>query len=206
MSTGDTDPQAPTSSAAPNSEASSATAPNAAQPNATALNANEPNAVDPPTEGLAAPENTSDTLSDALVTAEQLAVNESEESEPIEPEPSDAPAVDPSNTRSGESRRTLSVWSARGFRMRMLRWTRQLAHVNSLESTLKAEDDSAIRKRSLALRYRAMAGEKLSVLMPEAYALVREAGRRALSMRHYDVQVIGGISLYEGCIAEMQTG
>ena len=51
-----------------------------------------------------------------------------------------------------------------------------------------------------------MAGEKLSTLLPEGYALVREAGRRALSMRHYDVQVIGGVALFEGYIAEMQTG
>src|SRR5690606_14189781 len=68
------------------------------------------------------------------------------------------------------------------------------------------ENDLSLRKRSLALRYRAMAGEKLVALLPEAYALCREAGRRANSMRHYDVQMIGGIALYEGCIAEMQTG
>ncbi len=88
----------------------------------------------------------------------------------------------------------------------MIRWRRQLSQINDLESTLQAEDDASLRKRSLALRYRAMAGEKLSTLLPEAYALVREAGRRALSMRHYDVQIVGGISLFEGCIAEMQTG
>ena len=71
---------------------------------------------------------------------------------------------------------------------------------------MKAEEDATLRKHSLALRYRAMAGEKLSSILPEAYALVREAGRRALSMRHYDVQLIGGVALYEGCITEMQTG
>ncbi|MFK8112458.1 MAG: preprotein translocase subunit SecA [Rubripirellula sp.] len=96
--------------------------------------------------------------------------------------------------------------SARGFRTKMLRWRRQLALINGLESTLEKEDDASLRKRSLALRYRAMAGEKLSILLPEAYALVRESGRRTLSMRHYDVQLIGGVSLFEGCIAEMQTG
>ncbi len=69
-----------------------------------------------------------------------------------------------------------------------------------------AEPADALRKRSLAIRYRAMAGEKLSSLIPEAYALIREAGRRTLSMRHYDVQMIGGIALYEGYVAEMQTG
>jgi preprotein translocase subunit SecA len=114
----------------------------------------------------------------------------------------DAPAT---STR-GDSHRALSILSAKGFRIRLLRWRRQLALINALEPTLEAEDDATLRKRSLALRYRAMAGEKLSVLLPEGYALVREAGRRALQMRHYDVQIIGGISLYEGCVAEMQTG
>ncbi len=88
----------------------------------------------------------------------------------------------------------------------MVRWKRQLSLVNALEPVLMKEPDTELRKRSLAIRYRAMAGEKLSLLLPEAYALVREAGRRALSMRHYDVQIIGGVALYEGHIAEMQTG
>jgi preprotein translocase subunit SecA len=108
--------------------------------------------------------------------------------------------------RRPESNRALSLWTARGFRLRMIRWRRQLAEINTLEPQLQAEDESTLRKRSLALRYRAMAGEKLSLLLPEAYALVREAGRRSLSMRHYDVQIVGGIALFEGCIAEMQTG
>ncbi|MGI9445291.1 MAG: helicase-related protein [Rubripirellula sp.] len=106
----------------------------------------------------------------------------------------------------GESQRALSVASARGFRLKMLRWRRQLAEISAMEPTLMTESDALLRKRSLALRYRAMAGERLGSLLPEGYALVREAGRRALKMRHYDVQIVGGISLFEGCIAEMQTG
>ena len=101
---------------------------------------------------------------------------------------------------------TMSVFSGGGFHPGMVRWKRMLAEINELESTLKPESEAELRKRSLALRYRAMAGEKLAKLLPEGYALVREAGRRALGMRHYDVQVIGGISLFEGHIAEMQTG
>jgi preprotein translocase subunit SecA len=66
--------------------------------------------------------------------------------------------------------------------------------------------DRDLRKRSLALRYRANSGEPLDKLMPEAFALVREAGRRYLGMRHYEVQMLGGIALHNGCIAEMQTG
>jgi preprotein translocase subunit SecA len=92
------------------------------------------------------------------------------------------------------------------FSFRMRRWRRMLQQINAMEPSLKAENDLALRKRSLALRYRAMAGEKLATLLPEAYALCREAGRRAISMRHYDVQMIGGIALFEGCVAEMQTG
>ncbi|WP_068259073.1 preprotein translocase subunit SecA [Rubripirellula obstinata] len=98
------------------------------------------------------------------------------------------------------------MFSRQGFRPQMVRWKRQLAQVNALEEVLKKEDDASLRKRSLALRYQAMAGEKLSTLLPEGYALVREAGRRTLSMRHYDVQIIGGVALFEGYIAEMQTG
>ncbi len=63
-----------------------------------------------------------------------------------------------------------------------------------------------LRKRSLALRYRAKAQEPLDSLLPEAFALVREAGRRTLNMRHFDVQMLGGIAMHHRSIAEMQTG
>lgn len=108
--------------------------------------------------------------------------------------------------RAVDTGRNLSMVSRQGFRPQMVRWKRQLALVNEFEPILQKEDDAALKKRSLALRYQAMAGEKLSTLLPEGYALVREAGRRALSMRHYDVQIIGGVALFEGYIAEMQTG
>ncbi len=108
--------------------------------------------------------------------------------------------------RSSDPSGTSSIFRKHFFSPKMARWRRQLAQINELEPILKAEDDATIRKRSLALRYRAMAGESLSLLLPEAYALCREAGRRALKMRHYDVQMIGGIALFEGSIAEMQTG
>ncbi|MFG0263609.1 MAG: preprotein translocase subunit SecA [Rhodopirellula sp. JB055] len=109
--------------------------------------------------------------------------------------------------RSSDPSANKSKWNkASNWRPRMVRWQRQLDRVNAFESTLQAEDDATLRKRSLALRYRAMAGEKLGDLLPEAYALCREAGRRSLSMRHYDVQILGGIALFEGHITEMQTG
>lgn len=111
------------------------------------------------------------------------------------------------SARRGEApTKKLRLSAGHGLRWRTYRWRRQLAQINALEPTLASEDDAALRKRSLALRYRAMAGERLATLLPEAYALVREAGRRTLAMRHYDVQIIGGISLFEGHIAEMQTG
>jgi len=121
-------------------------------------------------------------------------------------EPESAPLADTLTQRTDDQNRALPSTSLSVLSRRMIRWRKQLRLVNELEATLQAEDDLSLRKRSLALRYRAKAGEKLATLLPEGYALVREAGRRALGMRHYDVQIIGGIALFEGCIAEMQTG
>jgi len=78
--------------------------------------------------------------------------------------------------------------------------------IASFEPELEALDDGALRKRSLALRYRAKSMEPLDGLLPEAYALVREAARRRLGMRHFDVQMLGGIAMHFHSIAEMQTG
>lgn len=121
----------------------------------------------------------------------------------LEIPPADEPEV---HRHQVVPRDVLAKLGWRRFSPRLSRWRKLLAQINALEPTLLNESDANLRKRSLALRYRAMAGEKLVDLLPEGYGLVREAGRRALSMRHYDVQIIGGISLYEGCVAEMQTG
>ena len=75
-----------------------------------------------------------------------------------------------------------------------------------MESTLQAENDQQLRKRSLSLRYRAKSGERLGGLLPEAFALVREAARRTIKMRHFDVQLLGGVALFHKAIAEMETG
>lgn len=141
---------------------------------------------------------------------------ESASEEPAHPSPAassgDAPSVGASSVGAPKAApdkkpmRALSVMNARGFRFKMARWRNSLAQVNAFEPKLQAESDKDLGKRSRALRYEAMAGKKLSKLMPEAYALVREAGLRALEMRHYDVQIVGGIALFEGCVAEMQTG
>jgi len=88
----------------------------------------------------------------------------------------------------------------------LARWSGLLDRIAQLEPGLRSLGDHEIRKRSLALRYRARSGEPLGRLLPEAFALVREAARRTLDMRHYDVQVLGGIALFHRSIIEMQTG
>jgi preprotein translocase subunit SecA len=90
--------------------------------------------------------------------------------------------------------------------VRVRRWMTAMRSVAQLESKTRQLSETQIRKESLSLRYRAMSGEPLSGLLPEAFALVREAGRRALEMRHFDVQILGGAALFDGCITEMQTG
>ncbi len=80
------------------------------------------------------------------------------------------------------------------------------ARIGEFEPELKVLDDSGMRAESLALRARAAAGESLDDLLPRAFALVREAARRVLRQRHYDVQLIGGMALHDGKIAEMVTG
>ncbi len=85
-------------------------------------------------------------------------------------------------------------------------WQLLLPRIAELEPTLEALTGDQLRKASLSLRYRARSGEPLDRLLPEAFALVREAGRRTLNMRHFDVQLLGGMALFERSIAEMQTG
>jgi preprotein translocase subunit SecA len=89
---------------------------------------------------------------------------------------------------------------------KLARWAVILPKIASFEPELQKLNDQELRKRSLSLRYRAKAGEPLEKLLPEAYALVREAGWRTISLRHFDVQMLGGIALHHRSIAEMQTG
>src|SRR5207249_5824888 len=78
--------------------------------------------------------------------------------------------------------------------------------INALEPELKELDDPGLRARSDELRERARGGEDLDELLIEAFALCREAGRRTVGLRHFDVQLVGGIVLHQGKIAEMKTG
>jgi preprotein translocase subunit SecA len=81
-----------------------------------------------------------------------------------------------------------------------------VAATNALEASLKALPDDAFVAKTAELKQRYAANEDLDALLPEAFALAREAARRTLGMRHFDVQLIGGITLHQGKIAEMRTG
>jgi len=81
-----------------------------------------------------------------------------------------------------------------------------VGRINDLEPGLLPLADDELRERSRALSFRSRCGESTTSLLPEAYALIREACRRTLSMRHYDVQLRGGIAMEQSCLAEIQTG
>ena len=86
------------------------------------------------------------------------------------------------------------------------RMRRTVAVINELEQQMSALDDDALRAKTAEFRQRHTDGESLDELLPEAFAVVREVAQRTLDMRHFDVQLIGGIALHEGVIAEMRTG
>ena len=86
------------------------------------------------------------------------------------------------------------------------RMSRLVERINVLESELESLDDAALRARTEEFRGRLEAGEALDGLLSEAFATVREAGKRVMGMRHFDVQMIGGMTLNSGRIAEMKTG
>jgi len=86
------------------------------------------------------------------------------------------------------------------------RMRRLVDAVNALEPRFQALSDEALRETTVTLRERHAAGASLEDLLPEAFAAVREAASRSKGMRHFDVQLIGGITLHEGRIAEMRTG
>ena len=83
---------------------------------------------------------------------------------------------------------------------------RTVERINALEPEMAAKSDEALRGQTEALKARLAQGEKLDALLPEAFATVREAAKRSLGLRPFDVQLIGGIMLHEGRIAEMKTG
>ncbi|MDE2391471.1 MAG: preprotein translocase subunit SecA, partial [Rhodospirillales bacterium] len=83
---------------------------------------------------------------------------------------------------------------------------RRVAAINALEPQMQALDDAALAAKTQEFKNRLEQGETLDDLLEEAFAVVREASKRVLGMRHFDVQLIGGMVLHEGRIAEMKTG
>src|SRR5215831_15412667 len=81
-----------------------------------------------------------------------------------------------------------------------------VAEINALEPSVQPLSDEELRGKTAEFKQRFAGGETLDDLLPEAFAVVREVGRRVLNMRHFDVQLIGGAVLHQGKIAEMKTG
>lgn len=86
------------------------------------------------------------------------------------------------------------------------RYSRIVATANELEARIKPLDDAALRAKTAEFRERLASGTALDALIPEAFAVVREAALRTIGLRHFDEQLIGGLALHEGKIAEMRTG
>jgi preprotein translocase subunit SecA len=106
----------------------------------------------------------------------------------------------------GDHLKNLRYLATGQVRGRLAEWQTLVPQVAALEEGLMAQSDYDLKKMSLSLRYRARSGEPLDRLLVEAFALVREAGRRKLNMRHFDVQLLGGAAVHFGSIVEMQTG
>src|SRR5829696_7507255 len=98
--------------------------------------------------------------------------------------------------------RALRVGESKKFKA----FEKNVARINNFEPELELESDDELRARYQGLRERYHAGESLDELLFESFALTREAARRTLGMRHFDVQLIGGMVLHDGGIAEMRTG
>jgi preprotein translocase subunit SecA len=98
--------------------------------------------------------------------------------------------------------RALRVGEGRKFKV----YERRAKQIGAIEPEMELLSDEELREEADELRERARGGEALDDLLPEAFALTREAGRRALGQRHFDVQLIGGMAMHDGAIAEMKTG
>lgn len=92
------------------------------------------------------------------------------------------------------------------MKRRLALWSACIDPINQRAPELEKLSDYDLRKESLSLRYRARSGEPLDRLLIEAFALVREAGRRTKNMKHFEVQLLGGAAAHYGSIIEMQTG
>src|SRR4051794_16436268 len=98
--------------------------------------------------------------------------------------------------------RALRMGEAKQFKA----YSKRVERINDWEPELQESSDEELKEQFAELRERAREGEDLDDLLPEAFALTREVGRRQMQMRHFDVQLIGGMVLHDGQIAEMRTG
>src|ERR1700730_13848053 len=98
--------------------------------------------------------------------------------------------------------RALNVGEAKKYKS----YQKRVALIGAFEPELEEDTDAELRERMDVLRERAREGESLEALLPECFAIVREIGKRKVDMRHFDVQLIGGMALHDGQIAEMKTG
>jgi preprotein translocase subunit SecA len=97
------------------------------------------------------------------------------------------------------------IFGSRNQRL-IKKYNKSVNQINALEPSVESLDDAALVARTDEFRKRYKDGESLDALLPEAFATVREAARRALGMRHFDTQLVGGMVLHNGNIAEMRTG
>ncbi|HLW12695.1 MAG TPA: DEAD/DEAH box helicase, partial [Casimicrobiaceae bacterium] len=97
------------------------------------------------------------------------------------------------------------IFGSRNERL-LKQYAQQVRDINALEPTIAGLTDEQLQQKTRELKTRIANGETLDDVLPEAFAVVREAGKRTLNMRHFDVQLIGGIALHNGKIAEMRTG
>ncbi|MBI5925040.1 MAG: preprotein translocase subunit SecA, partial [Aquabacterium sp.] len=98
-----------------------------------------------------------------------------------------------------------SIFGSRNERL-LKEYRRTVAKINALEPTFEPLSDDQLRAKTEEFKQRVAKGESLDAILPEAFALVREGSKRVFKMRHFDVQMLGGLSLHNGKIAEMRTG
>jgi preprotein translocase subunit SecA len=98
-----------------------------------------------------------------------------------------------------------AIFGSRNDRL-LKEYRRKVESINVLEKDLEGLSDAQLQAKTPELRRKVAEGAALDSVLPEAFAVVREASKRVLGMRHFDVQLIGGIALHNGKIAEMRTG
>ena len=97
------------------------------------------------------------------------------------------------------------IFGSRNDRL-LKQYRKTVLRINELEPTYEALSDEALRAKTDEFKQRVAGGEHLDALLPEAFAVVREGSKRVMKMRHFDVQLVGGMALHDGKIAEMRTG